>query len=135
MRITQLPTPVLAGVINQKSKDGAISDIKNCTFAGADIIDLHLETLEERNEEVLKEIIKSSKLPVLALNYVKTTSEEDTEAFEMMRIESFLTALEAGAAGIDMQGYTFDIASKTSPDFKLYMFLEVKVAIRVRFPS
>ena len=111
-KITQLKSPAIAGVINQKTVAGAISKIKNCIFAGASMIDLHLECLSYSGEADLKKIMSSSKLPVLALNYSKEIPEDD-ELFEVARTESLLEAVRAGAAGIDMQGYTFHRPSKS----------------------
>ncbi len=106
MKISQLPAPVLAGVVYGKNRPGAISAIKNCMFAGADIIDLHLECLDEQTEDAFREIISAAKLPVLALNYISANCDQGWEEFEQQRIEGFLAALRAGAAGIDIQGYT-----------------------------
>ena len=112
-KISQLPSPAIAGVINQSSVAGAISAIKNCTFEGASMIDLHLECLAYTGEEDLKKIMSSTKLPVLALNYSKEIPT-DADAFETARTESMLQAVRAGAAGIDMQGYTFHHPSKSA---------------------
>lgn len=76
------------------------------------MIDLYMSCLENADTETLKAIINSSKLPVLALNYNKTYDWEDTNFSEDKRVDSFLRAVDAGAAGIDMQGYTFHIPSK-----------------------
>lgn len=77
-------------------------------------IELHLSALEPeyRNVESLREIIAASALPVLALNYAKTYEHEVIAFTEEERVALMLTAVEAGAAGIDMQGYTFDADSK-----------------------
>jgi len=76
------------------------------------MIDLHLPCLESMDVETLGRIISASKLPVLALNYTDSIDFPDPEAKEAERIESFLNAIDAGAAGIDIQGYTFDPRSK-----------------------
>ena len=112
MKISQMLSPLLAGVVSQRSKSGAISAIKNCTFSGADMIDLHLECLDEKNEDAFREIIRTTKLPVLALDYTSANCDGEWEAFEKQRIERFLAALRAGAAGIDIQGYTFHRPSR-----------------------
>ena len=77
------------------------------------MIDLHLSCLEERDEESLKKIMASSKLPVLALNYNNTCTWQNAGFSEAERVESLLLAVEAGAAGIDMQGYTYHLPSKS----------------------
>lgn len=110
--LSKLPAPALAGVVREKSVRGAIAEIKNCMYDGANMIDLHLSCLESTDVESLKRIIRSSKLPLLALNYNGTYDWNDAGFSEQERIESLLRAVEAGAAGIDMQGYTFHLPSK-----------------------
>ena len=105
--LSKLKAPALAGVIREKTKQSAIAAIKNCMYDGADMIDLHLSCLEEYDTNVLREIIGSAKLPVLALNYARTVNWQVTDLSEEERVESLLMAVDAGAAGIDMQGYTF----------------------------
>ena len=104
-RLSALPAPAVAGVVREKTVRSAIAEIKNCLYDGADMIDLHISCLENSDTESLKEIIASSRLPVLALNYGIGQTEEE-------RVASLLRAVEAGAAGIDMQGYTFHLPSK-----------------------
>ena len=75
--LSNLPTPVLAGVVREKSAKAAIADIKNCIYVGAGMIDLHMSCLESSDTSQLTEIINSSKLPVLALNYNRTYDWQD----------------------------------------------------------
>lgn len=110
--LSQLPTPALAGVVKEKSAKAAIAEIKNCMYDGATMIDLHMSCLENRDTDALKEIISSTKLPVLALNYNQTYDWQDAGFSEEERAELFLRSVEAGAAGVDIQGYTFDLNSK-----------------------
>ena len=112
-RLSQLQAPALAGVVREQTVRGVIAQIKNCICDGADMIDLHLSCLEERDEESLKKIMASSKLPVLALNYNNTCTWQNAGFSEAERVESLLLAVEAGAAGIDMQGYTYHLPSKS----------------------
>jgi len=77
------------------------------------MIDLHLPCLGERDTESLRKIIASSSLPVLALHYNQTYEGEDAGFSEEDRVELLVDAVRAGAHGIDMQGYTYDIASKS----------------------
>ncbi|MBQ8440698.1 MAG: type I 3-dehydroquinate dehydratase, partial [Clostridia bacterium] len=67
---------------------------------------------ESTDVESLKKIISSSKLPILVLNYNSTYESTDAGFSEEERVASFLRAVEAGAAGIDMQGYTFHLPSQ-----------------------
>ncbi len=90
----------------------AIAEIKNCIYDGADMIDLHMSCLEKADTDTLKSIIHSSKLPVLALNYNRRYDWSDCGFSEEQRVKSLMDAVSAGAAGIDMQGYTFDAKSK-----------------------
>ena len=112
-KLSQLTAPALAGVIKEKSAKAAIAEINNCVYDGADMIDLHLSCLENTDTDELKKIISFSKLPVLALNYNTTYEGKSAEYDEDGRVALFLRAIEAGAAGIDMQGYTYHLPSKS----------------------
>ena len=111
-KLSTICAPALAGVVREKTKERAIAEIKTFEQDGADMIDLHMSCLEDYSVENLREIIASSSLPILALNYNFTTDWKDVGLAEQERAETFLTAAKLGASGIDMQGYTFDIASK-----------------------
>ena len=111
-KISKLPAPVLAGVVREKTRASAIAEIKNCLYDGAGMIDLHISCLENADTYTLRAIISSSKLPVLALNYNKTCNWEDAGFSEEGRVDSFFRAVSAGAAGIDLQGYTFHRPSR-----------------------
>ena len=111
-RLSQLQAPALAGVVKEKTALAAVAEIKNCFYDGADMIDLHMSCLENTDVKSLKKIIASSKLPVLALNYNTTYEGKNAGYSEDDRVELFLRAVEAGAAGIDMQGYTCHLPSK-----------------------
>ena len=111
-RISQLQSPALAGVVKSRSVRGAIAEIKNCLCDGATMIDLHMSCLDSPDEQSLRYIMESTRLPVLALNYNVKCDFSDAGFSEEARAELFLRAVKAGASGIDMQGYTFDLASK-----------------------
>ncbi len=112
IRLSRLPAPALAGVVKAKNTLAAIAEIKNCFCDGATMIDLHLPYLAHSDTESLKKIVSASRLPILALNYSKAGDDGDLDAAEAERVESLLRAVEAGAAGIDMQGYTFHRPSR-----------------------
>lgn len=112
-KLSQLPSAALAAVVKERSASGAIAEIKNCTYDGATMIDLHLSCLENTDTEGLKGIINSTRLPVLTLNYNTTYDCRDAGFSEEERVASLLRAARAGAAGIDMQGYTFHLPSKS----------------------
>ena len=111
-RLSQLTSPALAGVVKEKSAEAAIAEIKRCTESGAAMIDLHLPCLLQNDEATLREIISASSLPVLALHYNVTYDGESAGHSEEERVDLLLRAVRAGAAGIDMQGYTFHRPSK-----------------------
>lgn len=112
LQLSQIPAPAIAGVVHAKTALGAISEIKNCYCSGADMIDLHLSCLEQTDVAYLKQIMASSPLPVLALNYDRGYDRKRIGQAEEERISCLLRAVEAGAAGIDMQGYTFHAPSE-----------------------
>ncbi len=114
MKLSELSAPAIAGVIREKTAGKAIAGIKNCAYHGADMIDLHLSCLEDRNDDTLRTIIRSTALPVLALNYNTKYDWSDAGFGEDERAESFLHAVDAGAAGADIQGYTFHAPSKNA---------------------
>lgn len=111
-KISEISAPAIAGVIREENITAAIAEIKNCMYDGADMIDLHLSCLENDDVETLRRIVCSSKLPILALNYNSTVHWRDCGLTEEERIDSFLRAVEAGVAGVDMQGYTFHAPSR-----------------------
>lgn len=111
-RLSELQAPALAGVVKERSTKAAIAEINNCVYDGADMIDLHLSCLENTDTDELKKIISFSKLPVLALNYNTMYDGTNAGYSEDDRADLFLRAVEAGASGIDMQGYTFHLPSK-----------------------
>jgi len=109
--LSDLSAPVLAGVVKESSVASAKSEIQNCIYDGAGMIDLHLPQLEDHGVDALKSIIDFSRLPILALNY-RSYDWEDQAAAEEDRVASLLRAVEAGASGIDIQGYTYHLPSK-----------------------
>ncbi len=111
-RLSVLQAPALAGVIREQTAARAVAEIKNCVYDGADMIDLHLSCLEKDDIDTLRNIIGSSKLPILALNYNSTVDWQSRGFTEDERVDLFLRAIDAGAAGVDMQGYTFHAPSK-----------------------
>lgn len=111
-KLSAIPAPAVAGCVRERTAKAAVAEIKNCYYDGADMIDLHLSCLEDSSVETLKKIISASPLPVLALNYDQRYDRSRIHQTEEERVESFLRAIEAGAAGIDMQGYTFHIPSR-----------------------
>ena len=104
------PKPILAAVIRERTPRDAIAEIKNYALHGARGADLHLSFLDEeyRNVESIAQIVEQSSLPILGLNYNQNPDWSITETSEEERVALLMMAIDAGAAGIDMQGYTFD---------------------------
>ena len=113
-RLSEITAPAIAGVIREEDTRSAIAEIKNCLYDGADMIDLHMSCLQDTSLQALKSIIQSSKLPVLALNYNNKCDWSAAGYTEEEREELFLRAVEAGAGGVDIQGYTYDLPSKNA---------------------
>jgi len=111
-KLSELQSPAVAGVIRERNARLARAEIINCLYDGADMIDLHLSCLDNTEPETLKNIINVSKLPVLALNYNQDCDWQSRGYTEEERAELFLRAIDAGAAGVDIQGYTFHAPSK-----------------------
>ena len=55
-KLSQIHAPAIAGVIRERNVRGAIAEIKNCTYDGADMIDLHMSCLEKTDVESLRSI-------------------------------------------------------------------------------
>ncbi len=113
-KLSKIKAPAVAGVIREKNALSAIAEMRNCLLHGADMIDLHLSCLDSCDVEYLKKIISSTKLPVLALNYNKSYDWSDMYFSEETRVLSLLNAVEAGVGGVDIQGYTYHLPSKTA---------------------
>ena len=128
VKFSESGKPIIIGVVKEPTADAAISTIKTCEREGATAFDLHVSLLEgkERDPESLERIFRECDSPILAVHYnnlpkgitVKNTSEE--------RMTELVRAVEVGAAGIDMQGYTFckePRATLADKDAKKYPFI------------
>lgn len=106
--------PMLAGVVKEKDPASAIAAIKNCYIHGATGIDLHLSCLadEYKNVESIKRIVDASPLSILALNYNQSYDGTFYEDTDENKTALLFKGIEAGAAAVDIQGYTFDLPSK-----------------------
>ena len=111
-KLSKADSPMLAAVIKEKDALSAIFEIKKAEESGADLIDLHLSCLEKADIPTLKSIMAETRLPVLALNYNITEKGQPKSLSEEERTASLLTAAKAGATGVDLQGYTFDLKSR-----------------------
>ena len=111
----KLNSPVAVGVIRERTVNGAIAMIKKAELAGATALDLHLSCLDKefQTADAIRMISSSTALPILALNYNQKYDMSPAGFSEEERVNLLLTALDGGCAAIDMQGYTFDLKSKS----------------------
>lgn len=115
---TESGDPIILGVLKEATVDATIEQIKKCEAAGATAFNLHLSLLEGENREPesLKKIFAAANSPVMAVHYnnnpkgVTRKDDSDTRVAEMIR------AVECGAAGIDIQGYTFSTDTRATQE-------------------
>ena len=107
-------SPLLIGVVREKTIRGALAMIRNCEYHGATALDLHLSCLDEdaRTVESLSRIVEATRLPILGLNYCQTYDMQPAPMDEETRLGLLWRFIEAGGAAVDMQGYSFDAPSK-----------------------
>ncbi len=94
---------VFAGVIKEGSVEEAIVATKIAEEKGADGFDLHLNYLHANgllNEQSIRRIVNCTALPILALNYNSSLSQE-------ARRDGLMIAVAAGCAAVDLQGFMF----------------------------
>lgn len=110
------PSPLLVGVVRERRVRDAIAAIRNCETDGATAIDLHLSCMEEehRTTDALRQIVSATALPILALHYSQTYEYDPYTVDEEERVSCLRAAAAAGVSAVDMQGYTFDPASKNA---------------------
>ncbi len=112
-----LKSPVLTLSARERNVTETIASIRNAMLAGADAFNLHLSWLDkdEITIDKLKTIFEFTDKPILALHYNQGASTDDSDE---ERIRQFMIALDAGAAGVDMQGYTFEPNRDAKATFK-----------------
>ena len=113
-RFSASDTPLVAGVVKERTPQDAIEKIKYFEENGATAIDLHLSCLLEEYQTVteIKRIAAATDLPILALNYPRRYDWTERAQTEEERAELLLKGLEAGCSAIDLLGYSFDVSSK-----------------------
>jgi 3-dehydroquinate dehydratase len=116
--VSKMKSPIIIGVVREKTVKDAICAIKNCKLQGATGIDLHLSCLKPEYQTVaeIRNIVDSCSLPLIALNYNQYCDRTGAGFDEEARLELLVKAVEAGADAIDMQGYSFDLPSKSKFD-------------------
>lgn len=104
----------IVSCVREESVSGAIAAVKNSQIDGATAIDLHLSCLGKRyqNVESIRRIVEASPLPIVGVHYSQNYDGSYFESDEEERIALLMTAVDAGVACIDMQGYSFDRKSK-----------------------
>ena len=109
------PSPMIVGVIKQRTVRDAIAEIKNGEMRGARGFDLHLAVLDEefRNVESIKQIVDATDKPILALNY-NNGYFGDLGMNEEERTALLMEAVEAGVSAVDLQNYSFDTEAKSA---------------------
>lgn len=115
---TESGDPIILGVLKEATVEATIEQIKKCEAAGATAFNLHLSLLDEesRKPESLKKIFAAANSPVMAVHYnnnPKGVTRKDTSE---MRVEEMIRAVECGAAGIDIQGYTFSTDTRATQE-------------------
>lgn len=109
--------PMIVDVIKEETVRGVISAIKNGVMAGARGFDFHLAPLkpEEITVENFRQVFSATDKPILALHYNTDYQMNVLHYTDDQRAEQLLIAVEAGAACVDMQGYTFYGSQDTKP--------------------
>lgn len=113
----ELPKPIIVSVIGDKEVGGALATVKSAEYDGASAFDLHMMSLDRKfhNYDDLHKIISSTVKPVLAL-YYRWNMSCDLNVPDEERVAAQLTAIQAGAAGLDVTADIFD-PSPTLPTF------------------
>ena len=112
--------PVLAAVIKETTPKAAMAAIKNSTLAGANAFDLHISVMNKDSitAENLKPVFDFTEKPILALHYNQGSDGSALGESDEERVRQLLVALDAGAVGIDLQGYTFEPDRNTKATFR-----------------
>lgn len=113
-RFSASDTPLLAGVVKERTPEAAMEKIRYFEENGATAIDLHLSCLDEeyKTVEQIKRIVDCTDLPMLGLNYSRRYDWTEIVETEEERAELLLKAVEAGISAVDLLGYSFDLNSR-----------------------
>jgi len=120
--------PIVIGVLKESNADDTIKTVAQCEAEGANAFDLHISLLEgeNRGRASLERIFAEAKSPILAVHYNNLPKGVEKKNTDEERIAEMTAAVEYGAAGIDMQGYTFcksPLATLEGKDPKKYPFI------------
>ena len=113
-RFSASNTPLLAGVVKERTPEAAIEKIRYFEEKGATAIDLHLSCLDDEYKTVaqIKRIVDCTNLPMLGLNYSRRYDWTEIVESEEERADLLLKSVEAGIAAVDLLGYSFDLNSR-----------------------
>ena len=113
-RFSASNTPLLAGVVKERTPEAAIEKIRYFEENGATAIDLHLSCLDDEYKTVaqIKRIVDCTNLPMLGLNYSRRYDWTEIEETEEERAELLMKSVEAGISAVDLLGYSFDPQSR-----------------------
>ena len=113
-RFSASNTPLLAGVVKERTPEEAIKKIRYFEENGATAIDLHLSCLDDeyKTAEQIKRIVDCTNLPMLGLNYSRRYDWTEIEETEEERAELLMKSGEAGISAVDLLGYSFDLRSR-----------------------
>ncbi len=113
-RFSASTTPLLAGVVKERTPEAAIEKIRYFEENGATAIDLHLSCLDDEYKTVaqIKRIVDCTNLPMLGLNYSRRYDWTEIEETEEERAELLMKSVEAGISAVDLLGYSFDPQSR-----------------------
>ena len=113
-RFSASNTPLLAGVVKERTPEEAIKKIRYFEENGATAIDLHLSCLDDeyKTAEQIKRIVDCTNLPMLGLNYSRRYDWTEIEETEEERAELLMKSVEAGISAVDLLGYSFHPQSR-----------------------
>lgn len=113
---TESGDPIILGVLKEATVEDTLKQIRECESAGATAFNLHLSLLEGENREPasLKRIFNEADSPIMAVHYNNNPKGIKRKDTSDMRMAEVIRAVECGAAGIDMQGYTFCTDSRAT---------------------
>ncbi len=128
VKFSESGDPIVIGVIKEATADAAIATVAASEAQGACAFDLHVSLLEgdEREPRSLERIFYESDSPILAVHYNNLPDPNAKKDTSEQRMAELVRAVEHGAAGIDMQGYTFcrdTRATLAGKDEKKYPFI------------
>ena len=108
-KFTESGDPIILGVLKEHTVADTLKQLADCEAAGATACNLHLSYLMDENREpdALKKIFETANVPIMAVHYNHNPKGIERKDTSDQRVAEMTRAVTLGAAGIDMQGYTF----------------------------